>query len=377
MKNYGRGTIAEFLGDRIVYRNLEPVDPALPGLPALRSQLGLSPGRIPRKSELDYARVIVQILAAAQLQAWPGQALQRLIFIGDTRMNDGTAFSNLCQAGGWPGAAFIGAETTELPQVEVDQLGENITLLASNRWAALDQFEGFCLGQDVAIDEGTAVILDLDKTALGARGRNAGVIDRARLQAVQETVADYLGSDFDQVTFRASYDELNQVEYHAFTGDNQDYLAYISLILGSGLYTLEAVIRAVLTGELRGFDDFIGQVEARQAELPQALRPIHAGIYQNVQAGDPTPFKAFRRKEYEVTIAHMGNLADDATVESLLAGEITITAEVRRLALAWQEKGALLFGLSDKPDEASIPTTEQAAQGALPIHRVATHIVGE
>ena len=74
MKNYGRGTIAEFLGDRIVYRNLAPVDSGLPGLPVLGRQLGLSPGRIPRKNELDYARVIVQILAAAQELVSPGQA---------------------------------------------------------------------------------------------------------------------------------------------------------------------------------------------------------------------------------------------------------------------------------------------------------------
>ena len=60
----------------------------------------------------------------------------------------------------------------------------------------------------------------------------------------------------------------------------------------------------------------------------------------------------------------------------LLANEIVITQEVREVALAWRERGALLFGLSDKPDEASIPQPAQAAQGRQAIHRVETHAVG-
>jgi hypothetical protein len=73
----------------------------------------------------------------------------------------------------------------------------------------------------------------------------------------------------------------------------------------------------------------------------------------------------------------MGCLPDTASVEALFAEEIVITQEVREIALEWHDRGALLFGLSDKPDEASLPTPEQAAQGVLPIHRVETHAVGE
>ena len=92
--------------------------------------------------------------------------------------------------------------------------------------------------------------------------------------------------------------------------------------------------------------------------------------------GDPTPFKAFRRAEYIETISKMGTLDDDAPVSNLIAEEILITQEVREAALAWREEGALLFGLSDKPDEASMPTVELALQGYLPIHSVKTHAVG-
>jgi hypothetical protein len=53
-----------------------------------------------------------------------------------------------------------------------------------------------------------------------------------------------------------------------------------------------------------------------------------------------------------------------------------LTQEVRERASDWLFKGALLFGLSDKPDEASIPSTPLASQGFLPIHKVETSVVG-
>jgi hypothetical protein len=63
-------------------------------------------------------------------------------------------------------------------------------------------------------------------------------------------------------------------------------------------------------------------------------------------------------------------------MDERLSQEIVITQEVRERASDWLFRGALLFGLSDKPDEASIPTTELASQGYLPIHKVETSVVG-
>ena len=60
----------------------------------------------------------------------------------------------------------------------------------------------------------------------------------------------------------------------------------------------------------------------------------------------------------------------------MLAKEIVLTQEVRQLTMKWKQQGALLFGLSDKPDEASIPTEELAAQGYVAIHEAETHVVG-
>lgn len=372
----GRSTVSEFLGDRIVYRNLVPADTRLPSLEGLRAKLGLPEGQTPRKIEPDYARVIVHLLEAARLQDGPGNPIRGLVFVGDTRLLDGTAFENICQAGGWPGLAFIGSETQEAPSVQSVPSPGGKTLYLSNRWASLADFDRYCAGQGLPIGEATAVVIDLDKTALGARGRNGHAIDTARVRAVQVTVAGILGEAFDAGAFQRAYDLLNRPEFHPFTADNQDYLAYICLVLGGGLYDLDEVVGKVRDGRLASFRQFIDGVQGRLNELPTALGEVHRSIYANVQAGDPTPFKPFRRNEYLETVGRMACLDDSAPVEQMLAEEIVITQEVRSMALEWRRRGALLFGLSDKPDEASLPTPELAAQGYLPIHRTETHMVG-
>jgi hypothetical protein len=376
MKNFGRATVSQFLEDLVVYRNLVPLTERVPHLEALHREVGLPSDRIPRKSEPDYARVIVAMLQWARELEAPGTTLKRLIYVGDTRLNDGTAFANICNAGAWPGLAFIGSETAEPAQTEIVTDNDR-TLYLSNRWSALADFDRYARSQAFPVDAETAVIVDLDKTALGARGRNAHVIDQARVQAVRDTVATLLGDDFDQEAFGQAYERLNQVEFHPFTTDNQDYLAYLCLILGSGLEDLETVAAEIRAQRLVTFTQFIERVDRRMQELPPALAGIHSQIYDNVRAGDPTPFKPFRRTEYVTTIARMGQLDDDAPVETMLAQEIVITQELLALAQVWRERGALLFGLSDKPDEASIPTDELADQGYRPIHHQETHAVGE
>jgi hypothetical protein len=319
--------------------------------------------------------VIVALLKRARLQQAAGRPLRRLFFVGDTRMSDGTAFANLLQAGAWPGMAFIGSESAAPSSWEMVQVAGQPVYLC-NRWSGLEDFDRYCTRQGVAIDDDAAVVLDLDKTSIGARGRNAQVIDQARLEAVYATVQDLLGSDFDQAAFKTIYERLNQAEFHPFTADNQDYLVYICLVLGSGLFPFEKVISEVRSGDLATFEQFILLVERQAKHLPPALAPIHAEIFAYVRAGDPTPFKAFRRNEYKATLSKMGCLDDEAPLEQMLAEEIVLTQEVRQCAQMWIERGALLFGLSDKPDEASIPTPELAAQGWLPIHRQITHAVG-
>jgi len=127
---------------------------------------------------------------------------------------------------------------------------------------------------------------------------------------------------------------------------------------------------------MREFRQFIAEVDGRLAALPSGLGSVHKEIFANVQAGDPTPFKPFRYNEFRITSARMGCLPEGAPLSQLLGEEILVTREVRDLALDWRARAALVFGLSDKPDEASLPTPELAAQGYVPLHRKPTHVVG-
>jgi bifunctional aspartokinase / homoserine dehydrogenase 1 len=374
-KIYGRSTVSEFLGDRMVYRNLDVADPQLPRYEQMRQAAGLPAGGIPRKSDPEYARAVVHLLQKAR-ELDGGQPIKNLFLIGDTHMNDATAFRNLCAAGGWPGAAFIGSENDRPHETQVSEDAPHQLLYLSNRWSALADFDRFCNQHGMRIGPASAVVIDLDKTAIGARGRNADVIDKVRVQAVRATVASALGADFNPQVFESAYDHLKQPEFHPFTRDNQDYLAYICLVIGSGSISLERVVEGVQSGAWTSFSDFIQEIDRSANTLGPRLAQIHQDIYRHVQAGDPTPFKAFRRNEYLETVAHMGYLEDGLPIQRYLQDEIVITHEVRRMALEWRRRGALLFGLSDKPDEASCPTPELAGQGFVPIHQVEARVVG-
>jgi len=204
VKNYGRSALSEFLGDNITYRNLVPVDPDIPGLPDIWEEVGLSTNRIPRKTTLEYAGVVTFILDHISRRSNPGSEIKRIVFIGDTHLNDGMAYQNICQAGHWDGMAFIAAESSEPVQVEVEEKHSGKMVIA-NRWSALDEFKDTCRQLNFPIDDQAVVLIDLDKTALGARGRNDKVIDRVRIDAASQTIRELLGNDFNPQVFSTAY----------------------------------------------------------------------------------------------------------------------------------------------------------------------------
>jgi hypothetical protein len=371
-KAYGLTSLHEILGENVIYRNLVPLDCRLPALADLRSPLGLENDVVPRKAQADYGRVVVEMLRQARAVDLPGTAIERVLYIGDTALNDGTAFSNICAAGGWPGWCFIGRDALDQPpSVQVDG-----SLYVANRWSALPDFLRFVEGQGFVLDGEVAAVIDLDKTAIGARGRNDKVINAARVEGVQRTVSDLLGTAFDRGAFQTAYDELNQSAYYGLTADNQDYVAYICLMLGAGVLELHAVVDGVRSGAMARFTDFIGEVQRGRAALEPGLGSIHDDVWTCVQAGDPTPFKAFRYNEYLTTVARFGDTSPSSTAQAL-AQRIVVTQEVRKAALALRDRGALIFGLSDKPDEASLPNEAQAQAGMKPLHHLETLSIGE
>jgi len=366
---YPRRTLADFLADRVVYRNLRPADPRLPSLEDVWQQVGLEGYRVPRKTEPAYAATVVHLLRAAQAGRG-GPALSDVLFIGDTHMNDGTAARNI--AVHLPLRGFIGADRTgQPPQTHCDGL-----LMIANRWRCLDDWLVWVRREGMPCDERTAVLVDVDKTCIGARGRNDKVIDGARVAAVRQTMDEVLGGGFDERAFLAVYDRLCQPEYHPFTADNQDYLAYISLMVMGEIVPVGEFWSEVEAGYLTGFTQFLSLCEARRQRMPAGLAQVHAEVIASVRQGDPTPFKSFRHREYFATVGRMDFLPDDTPRAELLAKEITITEEVAQTLQSLAEQGALTFGISDKPDEASFPPADLAGRGGLPLHRVRMKVSG-
>ena len=80
-------------------------------------------------------------------------------------------------------------------------------------------------------------------------------------------------------------------------------------------------------------------MDSRSSDMPKGLFPIHQDIFANVMAGDPTPFKPFRRNEYRLTLDRFGRLEDRAPVDQMLEEEVIITEELRQMAQIWKERG--------------------------------------
>ena len=366
---YPKLTLADLLGDRVVYRNLAPADSSLPALRDVWQAAGLEAYRLPRKTEPAYAAVVFQFLQAAQA-ARGAPPVRDLLFVGDTHMLDGTAARNL--AAHAPLRGFIGAERpAEAEQVKVDGI-----LMVANRWKSLEELPDWARREGLACDERTAILVDIDKTFIGARGRNDATIDAARVTAVCQTAEELLGGSFNEASFRAIYDALNKPQYHPFTADNQDYLAYICLMVVGDVFPADELWADLEAGRLTGFTQFATLCDTRRQRMAEGLALAHREVTANMRQGDPTPFKSFRYREYFTTVGRMDTMPDDASLAELLAGEILITGEVVRVVRQLSAAGALTFGISDKPDEASWPPQASAAQGKQPIHRTRMKMVG-
>ena len=373
----GTGTLYDALGDAIAYRSLEPIDGRIPGLTALRQPLGLQANRVPRKVERAYGRVVAEMLRAAEALAAGSAGIERVILLGDTEHNDGGAFVNICDALRCPGEAFICSESPAEPELVPSDRGDGRTLYLAHRWRSIGGVETVLARRSVTIGRGTVVVVDIDKTALGARGRNHRPIDTARAAAVLRTARALRGEAVNRDLLLAAYNHFNQPRFHAFTTDNQDYLAYLAMLVDAGWSSIEKIHEGVDGGRLETFRDLLNSVSATADRLPLSLRRAHFDVEMAVEIGDPTPFKDFRRAEFRETVDRMAPVGKGEDTARLLATRITLTAEVWRRVKLWRDRGAVLFGLSDKPDEASFPSPELEAEGYQPLHRTRAMVVGE
>ncbi len=59
---WNKATLADFIGDRVVYRNLEPMQAGLLGLRQVWAEVGLDHYYVPRKIAPEYAAVLWRYL---------------------------------------------------------------------------------------------------------------------------------------------------------------------------------------------------------------------------------------------------------------------------------------------------------------------------
>lgn len=376
LKNFGRAKLSDYFGDLVIYRNLEPLDRRIQGRRAASYKMEIPADVVPRKQDRDYAKAAVWIAkqAAQKVRRSSGQ-LAELLFLGDTLYNDGRAYANMVGVTEWAGSCFIGGE--KLKDAPVAEIGDG-NVYSANRWAAISDWMKWVLEQGLHVDQRTVVIVDIDKTALGAKGRNDQVINEARLEGIYRTMDLVLGDNFDRGTFENDYNELNRSRYHFLTEDNQDYLAYICMALNAGLFDHAEVLREIQNGSVDNFEQFIRLVNSRMmfgGVGGESLRQAHEAVSASVLNGDPTPFKRFRRQEFITTVERMGNMPDNTPVAELLDGEITLTNEVCEVTEWLLGRGCLLLCMSDKPDEASRPDPHYSPD-LPPVHQAETHRVG-
>ena len=365
--------LSDVFGDLVIYRDLNAMDTRLPRYSEAWHEMGMAGRNPPRKLDMAYAQALAWLLARAQTTVDPGRPnLSEILYLGDTLLNDGGAFQNLRSLTGWPGWCFIGSEKDRELQITCQD-----GLYQANRWTALASFFERVQAEGAVIDRRTVAIVDIDKTAIGARGRNDKSIDHARLAAIEAVLSEAVGSAFKRDEFLQVYAVLNAPKYHPFTADNQDNVAYICLMLSAGVVDLDTVLAQIDARELTGFRQFMAHIDSLRSELTPEVRALHDDIYARTLAGDLTPFKAFRRREYQETVDRMGHLPEGTPLGRRLVEEICVTREVLEASQWLQERGCLMVALSDKPDEATAPLHVLATQGYLPLHRTPTHVVGQ
>ncbi|PDW04306.1 hypothetical protein [Candidatus Viridilinea mediisalina] len=344
-------TISDLTGDVVLYRDLEPCDAALPRLAALRAALNMPPGQPPRKRDQAYARVALAVAHAARRHAG-GPPLAALAVIGDTE-NDRLLATHLAALGELPTYGFIGEDRP----VAAEHMVWHEQIATATRWHLIHAWATILESRGVDWAR-TALLIDLDKTLLGPRGRSDGAIDDARAEGAL-VIAHTIYPELDVPAFRRDYAELCRSEWHSYTLDNQDYVVATALFAAAGAIKLEHLQDAMTHGPT---PTFAQQLSASASQIPAGLAPLHAELFARVAQSDPTPFKAFRRAELT------------ATLERMADGRLTLCSDIYHLAQRLKAQGALCLAASDKPAESAIPSAEQQAIGMLPLHRMPAKI---
>lgn len=330
---YKRDFLNTLFEDYIIFRELNIVKEGLPKFDEIKSSLNLK--LLPRKKDKDYVRVLSYLIDLIG-------DFKKIVYLGDTFLNDKSVIENLTSLNRYEVFGII----TE-GKGKKEKIGN---IILNDRWE--DLIEVF-KELNIEIDKDTLFIVDIDKTLIGARGRNDFSIDKARFDAIKEISKDLIG-DYDERKFFEIYKILNDKKFHNFTEDNQDIVTLLTIIFYLGLYDFQEFIEEYESGKKIDKLNFFKEILEKSNKNLNFYKVLERCTLR-IENGDPTPFLEFRYKEFESTIKRMDFLSDYENIKTLLEEEIMITKEVYDLLIFSKEKGALLFGLSDKPEASTFP----------------------
>ena len=368
-------------GDLVIYPRPEPVDARLP---RYAEHLARDrPGRTRcRRASWTWPtpRRWRGCCAARRRIARPrGPRSTEIVYLGDTALSDGNAFHNLRTLTGWPGWASSAPRRTRR---QMSRHGDRKGVYVANRWSALADFASAgCWPQGAALDARTAVIVDIDKTALGARGRNDSSIDRARVAAIEATLAEALGAGFDRERVpRRPTPRSTRPSTTPSPRTTRTNVAYICLMIERRAYrdSTSCWPRSTPAG-WRAFRDFIAQVDAQRDRLPSdASQALHDDIYRRALARRPDAVQGVPPPRVPRDGRPHGAPARRRAAGPAAGGRDLHDARgagVRPRGCA--AAAACCWPLSDKPDEATMPIPGAGRRRATcPLHRTPTHIVG-
>ncbi len=333
---YKRDNLNTIFENYIVFRELNPLREELPSFSELKKQLKLD--FLPRKKDPEYAKVLSFLFKKIG-------DFEKVIYFGDTYLNDGSVIKNLTELNEYK---VFGVITEEGEQDYIKFKGN---MILNTKWRNLLPILEILEKRDFLLDEKTIVVIDIDKTFIGARGRNNKAIDKARTDAITSIIKDALG-EIEEDRFDYIYSRLNRRSLHSFTGDNQDIVAIMSILFYGDYYALGRFIREFYAGNWREPLEFFNTITIPPNDKAYKLLEE---VKENLLKKNPTAFPTFREKEFNCTLKRMDFLPDVSDVRKLLNEEILITKEVYDVGLIAKKKGAIVFGLSDKPELSSIP----------------------
>jgi len=365
----GKTSIQSVFGENIFYRDLNPVSSQYLSFEDIRKRLNIRQKFPPRKASRDYASVILE-----QVKLRASTELRQILFFGDTPGNDGSVVRNLETLSKLPVFGFIGKEAIG----EEKMLSADPPIFLANRWELVSEFlaqiQQFGFRQEVK----TAVLFDMDKTLIGARGRNDHVIDDARMDGVKKLIKETLKNEWQEDHFLLIYKTFNEPAYHFLTEDNQDYLAFVCLMVLADVWSFEELVDQLIRRKITSFQEFLTRTASRLQKRPiSAVAPYFEEVFLSTVKGDPTPFKSFRRMEYLATIERIDCVQSEDPAE-ILRSEITLTQEILDLVSFLKKKQfSPIVCISDKPPESTFPSDELKQQGYLPLHQMPMKIVGK